>query len=154
MTMGPLRPPRSLVVWIVAGVVTGAVAAVLAAEVLERARDLSLPAVYVVTGFAIVMIGMCAAQYPVPGWTHDDQGKARYHLLREQDVFFGVVILLTLLAVLGYAAAHLADWLLGRPGPMAYGLLGAGLGALASVPVRRACLWWLGPAPTDEEPEA
>jgi hypothetical protein len=53
------------VVWIVVLAAAGAVAAVLAAEVLERARDLSLPAVYVLTGFAIVMVGGLTQIQPI-----------------------------------------------------------------------------------------
>jgi hypothetical protein len=139
----------------VAGVATGATAAVLAAHVLERAGDYSLAAVYVVTGFAILTIGACFAElkaYMFEG--PDARGNAAYRVFGSWQLFFLAVIPLTLAAVLGYSAAHLGDWLLGRPEPVACGVLGAGVGAIVYVPVRRTCLWWLGPAPTEEEPEA
>jgi hypothetical protein len=134
-----------------AGAAIGAASAVLAAEVLERARDLSLPAVYVVTGFTILMIGACLCG--VRTWFLSEGGKAAYRVMGSWRIFLLIVLPLTTVAVLGYSSAHLGDWLLGRPEPVACGLLGASLGAVASVPIRRTCLWWLGPAPIEDDPE-
>src|SRR5262245_55915892 len=114
MIMGQARPPSSLVVWLAAVAALGALGAVLAAQVRERARDLSLPAVYVLTAFAILGIGAYLCQ--VRTWFLHEGGKAAYRVIGSWKIFLLNVIPLSTVAVLGYSSAHLGDWLFGRPG--------------------------------------
>jgi hypothetical protein len=139
--MGQSRLAFSPAVWIPIGAIVGVVSAIIAKHILQRAGDNSLPAVYVVTIFTILLIGACTSGLRT--WFLHEGGQAGYRVLGSMKIFNLTVIPLTMMAVVGYSSIHLADLLLGRAEAATYGIVGSVVGGVFALLLWCIARWFV-----------
>jgi len=140
--MSQARRAFSLVIWILVGAIVGVASAIIAKHILERAGDNSLPAVYAVTMFTILLIGACTSG--VRTWFLNEGGQAGYRVLGSWKIFRLTVIPLTVMAIVGYASTYLTDLLFERAEATKYGIVGAVVGGVSALVSWCIARWFMG----------
>jgi hypothetical protein len=135
--MGQSRRAFSAAVWIAVGAIVGVASAIIARKI----GDNSLPAVYAVTMFAILLIGACTSGLRT--WFLHEGGQAGYRVLGSMKIFNLTVIPLTIMAVVGYSSIHLGDLFFGRAGAATYGIVGSVVGGVSALLLWCIARWFM-----------